>query len=66
MTIAYRLREMDQRESKEERRKRQAHELEESQKALRDSIAHTQDLLDQSDELIRRHRRECEDDDERD
>jgi hypothetical protein len=36
---------MDQRESKEERRKRQAHELEESQKALSDSIAHTQDLL---------------------
>lgn len=56
---------MAERESKDERRKRQAREVEESQKALRDSIAKTQSLLDQSDEMLRRHRRES-DDEERD
>lgn len=48
-------------ESREERRKRQAHEVEESQRGLRDSIKKTQDLLDQSDEMLKRHRKECED-----
>lgn len=48
-------------ETREQRRHRQAHELEESQRGLRDSIRKTQDLLDQSDELIRRHRKEEQD-----
>ena len=45
-------------ETREERRNRHAHEVEESQRGLRESIRKTQDLLDQSDELIRRHRQE--------
>ena len=52
---------MAERENKEQRRQRQSREVEESQKALRDSIAHTQELLDQSDEMLKRHRRESED-----
>ena len=55
---------MDHRETKEERRKRQTREVEESQKALRDSIARTQSLLDQSDEMIKRHRRESDEDED--
>lgn len=47
-------------ETKEQRRKRQGREVEESQQALRDSIAKTQTLLDQSDEMLRRHRQESE------
>lgn len=49
-------------ENRRERRERQAREVEESQRELRDSIAHTQQLLDASDEMIRRHRRESESD----
>ena len=45
-------------ETREQRRSRQAHEVEESQRGLRESIKKTQDLLDQSDEMIKRHRRE--------
>lgn len=45
-------------ESREERHDRQARELQESQRALRDSIARTQDLLDESEEMLKRHRRE--------
>lgn len=48
-------------ETREERRRRQTREVEESQKALRDSIAKTQSLLDQSDAMLKRHRRESED-----
>lgn len=48
------------RETKDQRRRRQAHEVEESQRGLRDSIKKTQDLLDQSDEMLKRHRRECD------
>lgn len=55
---------MTERESREQRRARQSREVEDSQKALRDSIANTQTLLDQSDEMIKRHRRESEDDGE--
>ena len=48
-------------ESRDQRRNRQAREVEESQRGLRESIRKTQDLLDQSDEMIRRHRNEEED-----
>lgn len=37
-----------------------AREVEQSQKDLRDSIAETQRLVDKSDEMLARHRRERE------
>lgn len=46
------------------RREQQAREVEESQTALRKSIAETQRLLEESDEMLDRHRRECEADDQ--
>lgn len=48
-------------ESKDQRRTRQNREVEESQQGLRDSIKKTQHLLDQSEEMLRRHRKEDED-----
>ena len=45
------------------RREQQAREVEESQAALRKSIAETQRLVDESDEMLERHRRERENDD---
>jgi hypothetical protein len=45
------------------RREQQAREVEESQAALRKSIAETQRLVDASDEMLERHRRERETDD---
>ena len=51
-------------ETRKERRERQHRELEESQRQLRDSIAKTQRLLNESDEIIRRHRRESEGDED--
>ena len=45
-------------ESRKQRRDRQNRELEESQQGLRESIAKTQQLLDASDEMLKRHRRE--------
>ena len=47
-------------ETRDQRRTRQHRELEESQRGLRDSIKKTQDLLDQSDKMLRRHRQEEE------
>ena len=46
-----------------ERRAQQAQEVEESQAKLRASIAETERLMDASDEMLRRHRRELEEDD---
>jgi hypothetical protein len=43
------------------RRERQTREVEESQQELRDSIAHTEHLLSQSETMLKRHRRECDD-----
>lgn len=45
-------------ESREERRERQASEVEQSQRDLRASIDKTQQLLDQSEEMLKRHRDE--------
>ena len=45
-------------ESRKQRRDRQNRELEDSQQGLRESIAKTQQLLDASDEMLKRHRRE--------
>jgi hypothetical protein len=38
-------------------------EIEASQDALRKSIAETERLVGESDKMLRRHRRECEEDD---
>lgn len=55
---------MDQRkESRLERRERQAREVEASQKALRESISETERLVGESDEMLRRHRGERDEDD---
>lgn len=43
-----------------ERREQQSREVEANQKALRESIAETERLVDESDEILRRHRREQE------
>ena len=48
-----------------ERRERQATEVEASQDALRESIAATEKLVDESDSMLRRHRKECDDEDQR-
>jgi len=44
------------------RRKRQVTEIEQSQKELRHSIAETDRLVLESDKMIRRHHKECDDD----
>lgn len=43
-----------------ERRDRQAAEIEASQTKLRASIAETERLVGESDDMLRRHRTECE------
>ena len=45
------------------RRKRQSAEVEAAQLELRQSIAVTERLVDESNEMLRRHRREAEDGD---
>jgi hypothetical protein len=47
-----------------ERRDRQASEVEASQDALRESIAATEKLVDESDTMLRRHRKECDDEEQ--
>ncbi len=51
---------MKDQESREQRRSRQDREFEASQRGLRESIARTRKLLDQSDQMIQRHRKECD------
>jgi hypothetical protein len=46
-----------------DRRERHAHEVEATQAALRKSISDTERLVEQSDEMLRRHRKECQDGD---
>jgi hypothetical protein len=46
-----------------ERRAQQAREVEENQAALRRSISETERLVDESEKMLRRHRREQEEDD---
>lgn len=48
-------------ESRKERSDRQAREVESSQRELRSNIEKTQELLDSSDKMLKRHRRECDD-----
>lgn len=54
----------DSKQERVERRERHAREVEESQKAFRDSISDTERLVGESEKMLRRHRREREDDDE--
>src|SRR5688500_8424042 len=47
-------------EERAERRERHTSEVEASQSDLRDSVAETDRLVDASDEMLRRHRKECD------
>lgn len=47
-------------ETRSDRSERHAREVEESQHALRVNIKETERLLDESDELLRRHRKESD------
>ena len=51
--------------SRGERRERHAAEVEASQGALRESVAVTEKLVDQSDRMLRRHRKECDDEEQK-
>lgn len=53
----------EDRRKRVERRNQRNREVEDSQKAMRASTAETQRLMDESDKMIQRHRRECEEDD---
>jgi hypothetical protein len=52
--------------SRKARQDRHAREVEDSQRALRESITATQRLLDASDEMLNRHRKERDDEDQPD
>lgn len=54
---------MPDRKKRAERREQQSREVEASQKALRESIAETKRLVGESEEMLRRHRKESDDDD---
>ena len=51
----------DSKKGRAELRERHARETEASQKALRESISETDRLVDESDQMLRRHRGERED-----
>jgi hypothetical protein len=53
----------DEKQKRAERREQRDREVEASQNALRASIKETQRLMDASDDMLRRHRREAEEDD---
>ena len=53
---------MPEMKKRADRRERQSLEIEASQASLRKSIAETERLVDESDEMLRRHRRECDED----
>ena len=46
-----------------ERRKQHTEEIEANQVGLRKSIAETERLVGESEKILRRHRKECEEDD---
>ena len=54
---------MDGKKQRQERRDRHAQEVEDSQAQLRKSISETERLVDESDKMLRRHRKECDEDD---
>ncbi len=51
---------MTDKKKRTERREQHAREIEANQKALRESIAETERLVGESEEILRRHRKECE------
>ncbi len=53
---------MSEKEKRADRRAQQAREVEESQAALKASIAETQRLVEASEAMLKRHRREQEED----
>jgi hypothetical protein len=53
---------MSDRKKQAERRQQQALEVDESQARLRSNIAEAKRLLDEADQMLRRHRAECEED----
>lgn len=56
---------MSDKKKRAERREQQSREVEASQKALRESITETERLVGESEEMLRRHRKECDDDERR-
>lgn len=54
----------DKKHERAERRERQAREVEENQRALRESISETERLVGESERMLRRHLQERQDDDE--
>ena len=54
---------MNEKAKRAARREQQTREVEASQQALRKSIVETDRLVSESDAMLKRHRRECEDDD---
>ena len=54
---------MSDRKTRAARRAQQTAEVEASQANLRKSIAETERLVGESDAMLRRHRKECDDDD---
>ena len=56
---------MADKQKRTDRRDQQSREVEASQDSLRASIAETERLVDESDKMLRRHRKECADDDAR-
>lgn len=54
---------MTDKKKRAERREQQTREVEASQQAMRESIAETDRLVGESDEMLRRHRQERDDDD---
>lgn len=54
---------MPNKEKRAARREQQAVEVEANRKALRESIAESKRLVDESDAMIQRHRKESEEDD---
>ena len=54
---------MPDRKKRAERRAQHTAEVEASQASLRESISETERLVTESDKMLRRHRKECDDDD---
>jgi hypothetical protein len=54
---------MTGKQKRAERREQQAREVEASQQLLRESIAETDRLVDDAEQMLKRHRKECEQDD---
>ena len=54
---------MSYKKQRAERREQHSREVEASQKALRESIAETERLMGESEEMLRRHRKDRDDDD---